>query len=201
MTTGYEQIYQNLINRIKVHDLEESAARLGLRCLPDQKIYVNFLKREFLITKDGVEPMDNKPVHINIRSVLLYYVLSCGSGEPEYSFVPLFRLTGMIEGRKDPTENIMSAPLIREFGNDLAKLKSAITKLGGLYEKISSGNHSWLISPLPKIPIKIIFYEADEEFPASIQIMFDKTAIRFMDFECLAFLCGCLVNALIEVAL
>ena len=209
---GYEQIYLNLISRIKKDEVnfKESAERLGLKCISDEssdesnesdeKISVNFLRRDYIITKEGVEPIDGKPVGVNHRNVLLYYVLSKGNGEPKFSFVPLGRLTGMISGQNIPTDRIMNAPLIRKFRNDLTRLKTAVTLIGGDYEGTANGGHLWLIKPLPKIPVKMIYYEADEEFPADIQIMFDETAPKFMEYECLAFLCGCLVSALIENA-
>jgi len=198
MPNGYEEIYQNLLLRLKACDLEESSARLGLSYISGQKISVNFLNREYIITREGAEPADGLPVNINNRNILLYYVLSKGSEEPKFSFIPMSRLTGMIAGHNIPTDGIMIAPLLREFGNALEKLKIAASMFSGKYEKISNGSHSWIFTPLPKIPMKMIFHESDDEFPADIQIMFDEIAHKFMDFECLAFLCGCFVRALIE---
>ena len=47
---------------------------------------------------------------------------------------------------------------------------------------------------LPRIPSRVAFYEADDEFPANTQIMLDKSALRFLEFECLAFLGGIILN-------
>jgi hypothetical protein len=70
--------------------------------------------------------------------------------------------------------------------------------LGDIEQQTSgSGKHVWRLFALPKILAEIIFYETDDEFPADIQIMFDKTAPRFLDFECLAFMTGAMINALI----
>jgi len=199
MTSGYDQIYLGLIPKLQGCDLQDSAARLGLVYNSNHSVSVHFLNRDYLITMDGAEPFDDKPVNVNTRSVLLYYILSMGSGEPKYSYIPLTRLTGTIDGHTKPTNGIMNSPLIRRFGSDFHSLNNGIIALGGTYEGLSSnGSHSWLISPLPKLPMKLVFYEADDEFPADIQIMFDETATRFMEFECLAFLCGCLVGALIH---
>ena len=48
--------------------------------------------------------------------------------------------------------------------------------------------------------MKLAFDEADDDFPVGVQIMLDRTAIEFLEFECLAFMVGCLVRALIEAA-
>jgi hypothetical protein len=198
MTSGYEQIYLDLLPALQSCDLRESAGRLGLS-YAGGRIRISFFGREYIITNDGAEPMDGRPVNVNSRSVLLHYVMSRASVEPEYSFVPLSRLAGVLDGHHPITDGIMNASLVRCFGNDLSKLKAAINAIDGVYEGTSnSGGHTWLLHPLPKIPVRIIFYEADEEFPPEIQIMPDKTAPRIMDFECLAFFCGCMVNALTQ---
>jgi hypothetical protein len=49
----------------------------------------------------------------------------------------------------------------------------------------------WKYTVLPKIPIKIVYYEGDDEYPTNLQILFDKTAIKIYKFEPLAFLYGC----------
>ena len=96
---------------------------------------------------------------------------------------------------------MMDAPLIKAFGDDIKKLAETIIKLGGKSELSKELNsRCWLLEVLPKIPVKIIFREADEDFPVEIQTQFDVTALEFLEFECLAFLCGCLVRALIKTA-
>ena len=96
---------------------------------------------------------------------------------------------------------MMDAPLIKAFGSDVKQLEETIIKLGGR-PVLSKEPHSrsWLLEVLPKIPVKIIFREADEDFPVEIQTQFDESAPEFLEFECLAFLCGCLVTALLKTA-
>jgi len=95
---------------------------------------------------------------------------------------------------------LMNAPLERYFGNDYLKFSEAATRLCGIEEESQVGKHLWNFDVLPKIPLKLVFYEADEDFPAEIQIMLDKTALQFLEFECLAFMVGCFVRALIKTA-
>jgi hypothetical protein len=51
---------------------------------------------------------------------------------------------------------------------------------------------------LPAITMRLVFIDADEEFPAEIQIMFDKIAPRYLEFECLAFLTGSVAKELLR---
>jgi len=200
MAGGYDAIYGTLIPRLAGCDFAESAAQLGLELTEEGNIKARFLGRNYLITKDGAEPMDGKPVDINNLSVLLYYVLSKGSGQPRNSFTPLFRLTGVLEGRWGQYSDMMMRPLIREFGGNYPRFCRAAAAVGGKCQNESEGRHEWLFRMLPKIPAKVVFYEADEEFPAEIQVFLDETAPMFLDFECLAFLVGCFVKTLIRIA-
>jgi hypothetical protein len=199
-TTGYEQIYLDLLPRLAQCDLAESAQRLGLELLASGEVAAKFCGRRFVISAAGVNPEDGRPVDVNYRSVLSHYILSKGRGEPEHSFLPLGRLTGMIAGQKTFDKGLMEKPLLKEFGGDYAKFRAAARQLGGILEDASDGGHRWTFQMLPKIPVRLVFYEADDEFPADIQILLDRAAPRFMEFECLAFLTACFVKALITTA-
>jgi hypothetical protein len=58
--------------------------------------------------------------------------------------------------------------------------------------------HCYSFNVLPKMPVKVKYYEADEEFPPAVKYFWDTTAIRFLKFEPLAVLNGCLVTAIAE---
>jgi len=201
MTSSYDVIYEALLPKLAECNLAESAARFGLNIDVKGQIIINFLKRDYHITNTGVIPVDGKPVNINNRSILIHYVLSQGTGDPVYSFKPLFRMTTIFSSGDTGKVSMMDAPLIKIFGNNVNQLDETIIKLGGKLE-ISKEPYSrcWLVEVLPKIPVKIIYREADEDFPVEIQTQFDVTALEFLEFECLAFLCGCLVRALIKTA-
>lgn len=196
MPSGYDSIYLRLIPRLKECDFKENANRLGLEFI-EGSVLVNFLKRKYQITVEGVEPLDGQPIDANSKSVLIYYLLSKGAGNPENSYILFESIPAMIGGLSFQNR-LMSKPLEREFGNDYCKFSQAAIKLDGIAEESHLGKHTWKFDVLPKIPLKAVFYEADEDFPATVQIMLDKTATRFMEFECLAFMVGCFVRALIK---
>jgi hypothetical protein len=196
MKGGYDSIYLELITQLSECDFQESADRLGLEYV-DGGVHVCFLKREYRITLDGVEPLDSQPVNVNNRSVLLYYLLSKGQGDPENSYLPFESMPRMIGGVHGQSR-LMNAPLERYFGSDYLKFSEAAGKLGGIEEESQVGKHMWRFDVFPKIPLKLVFYDADDDFPAEIQIMLDKTALQFLEFECLAFMVGCFVRALIK---
>ena len=200
MNNGYEQIYESLIPKLSKCDFLEVAGRLGLSLQPDGALSVNFLGREYEIHSCGANPTDGKPVNVNNRSVLAYYTLSKGVGEPAFSYVPISCLAGT--GITFSTNvNWMTDPLGKTFNGNYVTFRETMCRLGGIFNgKLKSGGYSWLLKVLPKILLQIVYYESDDEFPCEVQILFDKNASRFMEFACLAFLEGCLVRAMIMTA-
>ena len=200
MSSGYEQIYAGLIPKLCQCDLAEAAGRLGLSQRPDGSVAVNFLGREYAISSQGVKPVDGKPVNVNNRSVLAYYTLSPGAGEPAFSYVPISYHTG--PGILFST-NIkwMTDPLGKTFSGNYQSFSETLAKLGGVFiGSLKSGGYLWQMQVLPKILLQIIYHEGDDEFPCEVQILFDKNASLFLEFECLAFLQGCLVKAMLKTA-
>jgi hypothetical protein len=196
MSGGYEQIYESLLPKLSECDFSEAAGRLGLSLQSDGALSVNFLGREYEISSRGVNLTDGKPVNVNNRSVLAYYALSKGAGEPAFTYVPVSSLTGT---KMVFSTNIkwMTDSLGKLFSGDYEKFSETMRKLGAVFNgKLSSSGYAWLLDVLPKIPLQIVYYDDDDEFPCEVQILFDKNASRFMEFECLAFLEGCLVRAL-----
>ncbi len=49
-----------------------------------------------------------------------------------------------------------------------------------------SGDFAFVLYPLPKIALCYIFYEADEEFPASVTCLFSNNAREFLPVDALA---------------
>lgn len=196
MRSGYEQIYERLIPKLGECDFSEASGRLGLSLTADGAMTVIFLGREYEISHYGINPTDGMPVNVINRSVLAYYALSKGAGEPAFSYVPVYNFigTGMIFG-----SNLkwMTHPLGKAFSGNYEKFRETLSSLGGVFEgKLNAGSFSWHLRILPKIPLRIIYYDGDEKFPCEIRILFDENASRFMEFECLAFLGGCLVRAM-----
>jgi hypothetical protein len=57
---------------------------------------------------------------------------------------------------------------------------------GGMDSASGAGDFSFVVYPFPKIALKYIFYEADEDFPASAVCLFSGNANRFLPMDGLA---------------
>lgn len=64
--------------------------------------------------------------------------------------------------------------------------RKVIEAFDGYENEAASGDLSFILYPLPKLPLYYIFYLADEEFPASVTCLFASNAEIFMPVDGLA---------------
>ncbi|MDR1164348.1 MAG: DUF3786 domain-containing protein [Deltaproteobacteria bacterium] len=182
-------------------DIPAQAAALGLSLdASGKKVSLKFLGRDYLVGNDGVTAPDGKFVTVDSQSVLAHYLCSRGRGEISPDYVPISRLTGVASGASagaSPSDSL-AKPLGDKFGADYEAFRAAALAVGAVHEGLSpAGAQSFLFRDLPKLPARIEFFEADEEFDAEIKTLFNKNANIFVSYECLELLTMCLVVELL----
>lgn len=73
------------------------------------------------------------------------------------------------------------APLLGRFGNEPEEAWEPARKLGG--RKAEPGDFSVTIPVFSRVPITLVFWKKDEEFPARLNILFDKTVVSYLPIE------------------
>lgn len=81
------------------------------------------------------------------------------------------------------TEQIL-APYAAAIRKKIGPIKAALK--GEAAPPDISGDFAFVIYPLPKIALCYIFYEADEDFPASVTCLYSSNADRFLPIDALA---------------
>jgi hypothetical protein len=199
LKSGYEQTYEMIRSKLQDCDFPGAAERLGFTLISDTSMNIDFLGRRFGISPEGVQALDGKEADPNFLSVLVYYAISHGDAKPGEDFALLHYFVRALQSGNSTVSRWMSAPLRRKFGDNYQLFCQAAGRLGLVYEgSWKNGEHLWHYQLLPKIPLRLVYYEADEEFPADIQIYYDKTVSLFLEFEPLAVLTGCFVHTLAE---
>jgi hypothetical protein len=84
------------------------------------------------------------------------------------------------------------------FKNDLPGLKRNCTYLGGVEaESRAKSDYFCSVPLLPRVPLYLSFWRADEEFGAECKLLFDSNAEDHIDIEYLASLLEMFVNELV----
>lgn len=89
-------------------------------------------------------------------------------------------------------------PLAKAFDGDFEKFARIAEGFGGV--KAGDGDISYALPFFPKIHIKIILWEADEEFPAAANFLFDNKCSFHMDTDGLNELANATAELFLEEA-
>ena len=89
-------------------------------------------------------------------------------------------------------------PFARTFHGHGPQLRQALEDLGGIDMHI--GDVGYQVSPFPYIPVRVLFWDGDEEFPAQINLLFDRSACDFIHVESIVTIASALQQKLTVLA-
>ena len=182
------------------YDQEEMIRKFALKH-DEQYLYLRLMGRDYRIDrKDGSvtwtdvkhpDPMDAGFNEVMpIYDVLCYPQPDCHlSGE----FVNMRSLSSILGGRPG---NGMFEKMGRNLDQKDAALSRACEKLGGF--KVGKGDVGYELPLFDFLPVRIQFWNSDDEYPASLQLFWDKNVLQYMHFETVAFVAGHVVARLTE---
>ena len=127
--------------------------------------------------------------------LLLHYLATAdaapASGEwVAFRYLPDGRVYEAAFERRAPRE------LARVFGQDKEGFVKAAQSLGG--QALRFGDASFAFRPLPRLHLACVLWLADEEMPASAQVLFDSSAGHYLPTEDLAAIGGMLGGQLLK---
>jgi len=141
-----------------------------------QVFFVPYLGVTYSIKYPEGTSAGEKEIHLARCTLLLHY-LAGATGRPVAGKWVSFR---EIPGGNDyfPVFNRDAVqPLLDFFGQRPETLAQAAQKVGAQVQP-SRGHLSFLFHPLPRVPLVLNFWEADDEFPASANFLFDAGVIE-----------------------
>ncbi len=132
---------------------------------------------------------------IDLQALLLYH-LSTSDGSPLAG--QWISFAELPDGRfyNKAFQGYTGNELVRAFHSNLEDFVRATESLGGL--RLPFGDASFSFRPLPKVALMAVFWRGDEDFPASIQILFDANAGRHISTDVCAILGSMLTRRLIK---
>jgi hypothetical protein len=105
--------------------------------------------------------------------IILQYLAGATGVPPRGQWLSFLQLTGGPH-HFAPFQKEAISPLARHFGNDPEKFREAARSLGG--SPVALGQAGMIIYAFPRLPLGFVLWAADEEFPASANILFDASA-------------------------
>lgn len=180
---------ENLISKLKDEvskiSFPEIAEGIGAK-LKDDALILQCLGREFLISSDG-EITTKGHITSWVKILLLHYIKTSGKSDLSGKWVSFSELkNGMLKSLTFKIE--CEDPLNIIFRKSIDKSDIVLTKLGAHRQNGFPTKYAWHIYLLPKIPILILYWQDEDDFPSQTKILLDSTAESFLDVESLLFL-------------
>ncbi len=163
------------------------------------KMTLPFLNREVEITHPRGEVVyegKEESPSLQEQILILHYLLQVRDTLPTGKLITFREIPGG-EFYYEAFLKRAQIPLLNSFGQKPELLLVAGQKLGG--KKANLGDISMTFRPFPKIPLTLVLWRGDEEFPPNGSILFDSTIGLFLSGEDIAFLSGAVVYKLLAL--
>jgi hypothetical protein len=162
------------------------------------QIEVRFWEKDYIVHYPGIsveELETGQEPPIAIKILILHYLINADGTPLADHWISFRELPGghVYDAAFRQRANLR---LAQAFGSDLDGFVAAAKALGG--ERLTYGDASFLFPIFPRLRLAVVLYLADEEFPASANVLFDAAAGHYLPTEDLAVLGGMLAGRLIK---
>ncbi len=154
--------------------------------------------------KDRAKDFAEEPVYVlceDYNIVMTIYDILCYPKErPQLSgeWCPLYNLQATMSS---PGTGSFVKKYEDAFAGKTEQLRRACEKTGGREPSVSAGaDVCWQFDVFPCFPVQFRFWDRDEEFPAKIQLLWDRNSLQFMHYETLYYVLGVLLSKLLDAA-
>lgn len=192
----FKETYEKYIQAISKIDLKPLADRLGGR-MEQNRLVIPMLGQLYNVSGDEITDASGRKPPFDICVILSKYVLLCPDDTPPPGDWASYRDFKDSAPLLSYFLNEVEQPLADHFSGKSEALKQACDQSGGYPPGLSLAyDITAQFDVLPKIPLLMLFNDADSEFPATCSVLFRKSAERYLDAECLAMVGACFFNRL-----
>ncbi len=193
--------YQMAVETLAKTDFEQQCRNSGATCetVASAKVAtIEFLQRTYQITTpDKITMKDsNEEVPLRDKLIIIHHFLRA-KGTPLTGTPMAFK--ELKEGANYfPTYSLRAIkPLVDFFGKKPEMMLELGQKLGGT--KAAYGDVAVTIPAFPRVPITLVLWKGDDEFPAEANILFDNTISDYLATEDLIVLCQVISWSLVKM--
>ncbi len=198
--SGYDLAYHLAREQIARVDLEEQCRRSGARHIDDRRVAIDYLGQTYEVTlpEADVTSLAGGPgLSVREKILVLHYFVRA-TGEP---------LTGRFTAYQELPDGANYLPVFRKraikplldsFGNDPRKLVEVAARLGA--QPLDQRDAAFTIAAFPRVPVTVVLWKGDEEFPADGKMMFDSTISDYLTTDDINVLCETIAWRLVKSA-
>jgi hypothetical protein len=197
---NYTAAHEVALERFSACSLEDMARCSGYS-IEENALSIDFLGQHFKVDYPSgnfvpVQASDSE-LPIATQILILHYVANLAEPSEVGTLISFKELPGGAIYIKPFTGRAID-PLVRIFGTDPDRLLEVATLLGG--QSNGLGDVGVTLRVFPRIPVTLVLWRADDEFPASGNILFDASAPAILPTEDYAVLASIVVFGLKRIS-
>jgi len=146
-------------------------------------ITLKYLGQDYTVTYPGIVVRyagKDAEAPLKDQALLLHYLCTANGAPLQNKYISFKELPdGAIY--TDPFYRRAIEPMLKVFGNNHELFLHVATKFGGVKQDL--GDVSVTIQILPRVAVTYVMWAADDEFPATGNILFDASAPNYLPTE------------------
>ena len=189
------------VEKLSPESFEKIAQRSGFEPSDGPSLLIPFLDRTYQVSYPHFEFEDQadnqKEIPLQEQVLILHYLMAAETPDLNGQWVSYREIPGasfyfgaFVKRAVDPLKKV--------FGQNISGFARAAEKLQA--RKIENGDAGFEFRMFPAVPLQLILWEGDDEFPAEANILFDKTIGRILSPEDVAWLAGMVVYRMIALS-
>lgn len=164
-------------------------------------ISIPFLNRNYRVSYPDFEFVDasetNKEIPIQEQVLILHYLMADSPHKLPPKWIAYREIGGAAFYFSAFVKRAID-PLKKVFGQNVSGFKKAAGQLNAV--PIETGDAGFEFHIFPKVPLQMILWIGDDEFPPEANILFDQTIGDYLSPEDVAWLAGMVVYRLIALS-
>ena len=164
----------------------------------EAQLYVSFFDRDYAVSRrEGTVTRRWSGEAAGFDEVLSIFDLLCHAGENK-----------SVSGRYAPVNSLKGRPPVgvgtsfytkvaSRFDREVDAFQRACRELGGV--PVEMGDLGFRFSVFGELSVILKFYRADEDFPASLTLLWDENMLQFVFYETVFYMAGHLLTMIAEM--
>lgn len=170
---------------LKSCDPDRVMSRTGCQFDPGQQLYtVNIWGQPYCVDlkNDEIRPQGKglKTYHDYWHLFILYFLMKSDNRAPSGDWVSEKDILGGAAFFRGP-HTIPTDVITARFGQDIDGFKKACEKLKGI--PLEMADAAFLFHITPTIPVAVLFWQGDEDFPSEAKLLFDRTIAQHLPLD------------------
>ncbi len=184
----YNETYRYYLEQLKTMRFDGREDVLGIS-LDGEAVVVPYFGRAIRYTTDGLKDEAGRRPDFPDCVVVCRYLIMCPLFEPKQTEWVAYRDFPDAGPLTVFWADTVEGSLARIFSGRVGELEKACDRLGGTMPEMEIAcDLCRRFTPLPKMPLLLVFNDADDDFSASASLLFERRAATFLDAESQAIL-------------